>query len=109
MRGIPVDSAAIRNAVDGLRRQPGGEDIDTVVLACTHFPLLTDELAQAFGPDVQFVDGAAGIARRIAHLTDGQTFSRRDADFAVTTGSQEDRARLAPSLSRFGLASVAPV
>ena len=60
----------------GLRDQPGGADIDTVVLACTHFALIEDELAAAFGPGVRFVDGAAGIARRIAWLTRGQAFVR---------------------------------
>ena len=45
---------------------PGGR-IDTVVLACTHFPLLADRLAEA-APGVRFVDGADGIARRAAHL-----------------------------------------
>ena len=44
------------------------------MLACTHFPLLEDELRAAFGPGVAFVDGAAGIARRIASLTAGQPF-----------------------------------
>jgi glutamate racemase len=31
-------------------RPAGGERIDTVVLACTHFPLLAGELGAAFGP-----------------------------------------------------------
>ena len=46
-----------------------GADIDTVVLACTHFPLVQRQLAEAFGAGVAFVDGAAGIARRIGVLT----------------------------------------
>ena len=50
--------------------QPGGNEMDTMVLACTHFPLLAEELAAAF-PDIAWVDGAAGIARRIAWLTRG--------------------------------------
>ena len=48
--------------------RPSGERIDTVVLACTHFPLLQCELRAAF-PDVTYVDGGPGIARRIAYLT----------------------------------------
>jgi len=48
-----------------------GNRIDTVVLACTHFPLLGDELRAAY-PEVTFVDGGPGIARRIAFLTKGQ-------------------------------------
>ena len=43
-------------------------EIDIVVLACTHFPLLDDELRAAF-PGVALVDGGPGIARRIAYLT----------------------------------------
>ena len=52
---------------------PGGDRIDTVVLACTHFPLIEDELRAAY-PDVAYVDGGAGIARRIAWLTREQAW-----------------------------------
>ena len=86
LRGEPVDTAAITSAVSALRAMPDGEEIDTVVLACTHFPLLSDELGEAFGDGVQFVDGSAGIARRIAHLTSGQNFEPDRHDVAVTTG-----------------------
>lgn len=103
LRGDPVDPAVYARAATGLRDQPHGGEIDTVVLACTHFPLLEDELAQAFGRGVNFVDGAAGIARRIAHLTEGQAFQRYDADLALITGSQAELDRLAPCLARFGL------
>ena len=47
LRGRPVDPGVYRRAADALRDQPYGRDIDTVVLACTHFPLIEDELAQA--------------------------------------------------------------
>lgn len=104
LRGHKVDMAVVERAVDGLRRQPGGEAMDTVVLACTHFPLLTDELAQVLGPDVRFVDGAAGIARRIASLTQGQAFARQHSDFALFTGDTET-GDLAPALSQRGLLS----
>ena len=103
LRGRPVDRAAIADAVAGLRDQPGGDAIDTVVLACTHFPLLAAELGEAIGPHVRFVDGAAGIARRIAHLTAGQSFARTTADFAVTTGPLSDFAELAPALANLGI------
>jgi len=79
LRGDPVDAGAVTRAVEVLRAMPHGNAIDTVVLACTHFPLLEAELAEAFGPQVRFVHGAQGIARRIASLTEGQQF-RRDAD-----------------------------
>ncbi|MGN6496611.1 MAG: glutamate racemase [Tsuneonella sp.] len=103
LRGEPVDPGAIADTVDGLRGKPGGEAIDTVVLACTHFPLLAEELGQAMGPHVHFVDGAQGIARRIAHLTAGQRFERTEADIALTTGRSADLAALAPTLSALGI------
>ena len=58
-----------RAALDGLFAQPGGERIDTIVLACTHFPLVEEELAAAAPRPVRFVDGKEGIARRTAWLT----------------------------------------
>lgn len=106
LRGEPVDPQAIAEAVAGLHGQPGGERIDTVVLACTHFPLLAGELAAAFGPDVRFVDGAAGIARRIAFLTEGQPWQRREDDLALFTRGGPDVEALRPALARYGLTRV---
>ena len=103
LRGHSVDPALIARAAAGLRDQAGGAEIDTVVLACTHFPLLADELTQAFGPGVRFVDGAAGIARRIADLTQGQNFARITPDFALFTRANPDLDRLAPALASYGL------
>ncbi len=45
LRGEPVDAAAIGAAIEGLFGAPGGAEIDVVALACTHFPLLAEELA----------------------------------------------------------------
>lgn len=75
LRGQPVDPALIADVRDRLTAMAGEERIDTLVLACTHFPLLADELAAAFGTEVRQVDGAGGIARRIAHLLEGQSFA----------------------------------
>ena len=65
--GSPPSVERVAASLAGLWAQPDGERIDTVVLACTHFPLLSDQLAAA-APHVRFVDGAEGIARRVAHL-----------------------------------------
>ncbi|ANY20382.1 Glutamate racemase [Tsuneonella dongtanensis] len=103
LRGMPVDQRAIASAVEGLREHPDGDAIDTVVLACTHFPLLSDELRSAFGEGVRLVDGAEGIARRIVSLTQGQGFHRSLPDFAVFTGEPDGSAAFADSLRRYGL------
>ncbi|NCU12385.1 MAG: glutamate racemase [Sphingomonadaceae bacterium] len=103
LRGAPVDPQVYARAAAGLRGQPGGAEIDTVVLACTHFPLVVEELGAAFGPGVRFIDGAAGIARRIAHLTKGQPMVRARPDFALFTKAEPGLAALGPALAGYGL------
>jgi glutamate racemase len=109
LRGETVDPGVYARAVEGLRRQPGGEAIDTVVLACTHFPLVVDKLSKAFAeaapnsPPVRFVDGAQGIARRIAFLTQGQQFRHVQPDLALFTREGSDVQALAPALANYGL------
>ena len=107
LRGEAVDPAVYAHVAEGLRAMPRGREIDTVVLACTHFPLVEAELANAFGPGVRFVHGAQGIARRIAFLTEGQPFARDRPDFALFTRDGPDVAALAPALARFGLEQTA--
>ena len=41
---------------------------DTVVLGCTHYPLVGDALQQLLGPDTRLVDTADAIARQVASL-----------------------------------------
>ena len=103
LRGETVDPDEVAKAARGLVMQPYGQDLDTVVLACTHFPLLLDELAEAFGPQVAFVHGANGIARRVASLSQGRDWSRRIVERAVTTGPLEDFERLSPAFERLGI------
>jgi glutamate racemase len=81
LRGEPVDPAVYVRAIKGLEdAHDKGFWIDRIVLGCTHFPLVRDELIEAavktigFPPDIQTVDGGDGIARRIAHLTTGQNW-----------------------------------
>lgn len=106
LRGQPVDPAIFARAAAGLRNQPGGDTIDTVILACTHFPLIQEELAAVFAPSTTFIDGASGIARRIAVLTQGQPFRRALGDFALFTKDQADLSDLLPALAAHGLARI---
>lgn len=111
LRGEAVDPAIYRQALEGLLGQPGGERMDVVVLACTHFPLVADELAAAArtmaGRPLRFVDGAAGIARRCAHLLEGvRWIGPRPEGRAIFTGGIDGVAPLARALQGFGLAQM---
>lgn len=101
--GQTVDPGVYTRAADRLRTQPGGDRIDTVVLACTHFPLLQDGLADAFGPGVTFCHGAAGIAQRIAFLTQGQVFARDEPDRALFTGNIDNCDAIETALADYGI------
>ena len=71
LAGEEIDVEAVRAAAQPMFEAAHGERIDTVVLACTHFPLLESELVSAF-PNISLVHGGDGIARRIAYLTQDQ-------------------------------------
>lgn len=107
LRGQTPDPAIFAAAAAGLLSQPEGTNIDTIVLACTHFPLVEQELAAAFGPRITFVHGGTGIAARVKKLTETQPFERSEEDFAVFTGNAEDDAILLPALKAYGIGRIA--
>ena len=42
--------------------------VDTVLLGCTHYPLLAATIAEVVGPELAIVDGAQATAEAVAHL-----------------------------------------
>jgi glutamate racemase len=106
LRGEVPDPAALSAILQSLFALPGGSGIDTIVLACTHFPLVEKELASASPQPVRFVDGKEGIARRVAWLTRGRHWPQsRSAGRAVFTGRDTDVEAYRAGLARFGLES----
>ena len=102
--GDPIEAAAVRAALQPMVDHERGAEIDVVVLACTHFPLLADEIAVAW-PGVALVDGGPGIARRIAHLTAGQPWPT-DAPPGIAIFTAPPREALAGALARFGIGEI---
>jgi glutamate racemase len=105
LAGHPVTASDVAPELGGLLAQPGGDRLDTVVLACTHFPLLAQELAAAAPRALNFVDGAAGIARRVAHLLGPQAGPPAPGR-ALFTQSTPHVDALAPALKAYGLDTV---
>ncbi len=107
LRGEAADPARYRAVLAGLFGQPGGDRIDVVVNACTHFPLVAEELAAAAPHPVRFVDGGEGIARRIAVLMKGQDWPD-EAGEGVAVFTRRDAATdaLASALTRVGFSRV---
>lgn len=42
--------------------------IDSLVLGCTHYPLVSNVIRDVIGPDVQLLDAGAPVARRTRSL-----------------------------------------
>lgn len=108
LRGQRVTAQNLANVLQPLELHPRRGEMDTLVLACTHFPLLAPELARHFGPEVQLIDSGDAIARRVHHwigqlgLAPGSTEERQ---LALFTAPPEQAEALQASLRHFGLDS----
>jgi glutamate racemase len=72
LRGIPIGDDELRAEIAPCFVDDGART-DTVVLACTHYPLLLDRLQQLSPWPVNFVDPAPAIARRVIDLLGAAT------------------------------------
>jgi glutamate racemase len=103
LRGTPPDLDEIKVIMSGIYGQAGGDKIDQLVLACTHFPLLRDEITVASPPGVTLVDSGAGIARRTAFLTQNQDWPSAPVGVAVFTAAGDDVGQMSTALATYGL------
>lgn len=107
LRGRPLDPDVACTALAGLTDQPGGDRMDMVVLACTHFPLVEAELAAAAPRPLTFLHGGDGIARRIAFLNGDMPWPETPVDgTAIFTRLSPDVAELADALAARGLTQI---
>lgn len=63
--------------------------IDTLVLGCTHYPLLRGTIEQVAGPNVAIVDSAETTAKKVAELVgDAERANRGEHLFLVTDAEE---------------------
>ena len=102
----PID--AFRAAQLALFEMPGGDKIDTIVLACTHFPLVRGELVASAPHDVCYIDSGEAIARqtlrRLAEVSRTASDERLMPQ-AYITDDPNGRAELVSVFERFGFSS----
>ena len=106
LRGEAIDEDAISRITQELMRPDQAEKMDVLVLACTHFPLLKDELAQHLPTHSKLIDSGAAIARRVEFLLADATEPPADylpEHLAVFTKATEAAEQLAPALTGFGI------
>lgn len=97
--GIAISDAALREEI-APAFVDDGKRTDTVVLACTHYPLLIERLRELAPWPVNFVDPASAIARRVVDLL-GPASS--DAGAGTTTAIFTSGRTRQAALERFGI------
>ena len=74
----------------------GAAGIDTLVLGCTHYPMLAPLLARIMGPGVGLIDSARETARELARvLADAGIAAPRDSTATQRWVATDDAARFA--------------
>ncbi len=76
-------------------------EIDTLVLGCTHYPLLAPLLARLLGPEIALVDSAEAVAAEVAsalHRRDELADGRASSNHLYVTDDSERFARLAETI-----------
>jgi glutamate racemase len=102
LRGVVVDGEEIRREIAPCFVDDGART-DTVVLACTHYPLILDRLKQLSPWPVDWLDPAPAIARRAAQLLDAAATGSPGLTMAYFTSGSMGSEALAKSLAGFGI------
>ncbi len=111
LAGEPVDDAAIRAEIAPCFVEDGART-DTVVLACTHYPLLMESFERLAPWPVRWIDPAPAVARRVVELIGPATGEKHhDLAPAIFTSGKVATAGFSAALQGFGLApaSAAPL
>lgn len=72
------------------------KDIENVVLGCTHYPLIKEEISNILG-SVKFYDGSLGVTKELIKQLDSHnikySFAKLDVKFIDSSGNKENEER----------------
>ena len=103
LAGVTPDTQRMQTALVPLWQaamplSPAHAALDTVVLGCTHFPLLKPWLIQLAPAPLNWIDSGDAIARRVGQVADKLTSDQQDGRCFTTAPA----ANLAAGLARYG-------
>jgi glutamate racemase len=103
LAGSPVGEADIEAEIAGCFADTDSRRTDTVVLACTHYPLLTERFRKLAPWPVTWLDPAPAIARRVADLLRERPEATASTDPQIFfTSGKTPAPALAAALAKFG-------
>jgi glutamate racemase len=101
--GAPVANATIAGEIARCFIDKDGRRTDTIVLACTHYPLLLERFRANARWPVNWLDPAPAIARRVADLMRARpNGTQPTSPRIVFTSGRVPSPTLATSLARYG-------
>lgn len=103
LNGEPATDNEIRREIEPCFVEASGARTDTVVLACTHYPLLLDRLDRLAPWPVNYIDPTPAIARRVVDLLGPASEPPAAAGGFVLTSGKGPRAPLLSALKRYGI------
>jgi glutamate racemase len=104
LAGEPAADIAIKHEIAGCFVDGDGRRTDTIVLACTHYPLLLDRFRVGAPWPVTWLDPAPAIARRVADLMrDRKPGEPPPAPQIVFTSGRNRSPRLGVALAAYGV------
>ncbi len=106
LNGAPASDAALAAEIAPCFVEADGVRTDTIVLACTHYPLLLERMRTLAPWPVEWIDPAPAIARRVADLLGAAHGSGGTSIFRYTSGKGPS-ASLARGLAGFGFSAAA--
>jgi glutamate racemase len=107
LKGEPASDAEIAKELKPCFVESGDARTDTVVLACTHYPLLLERLVRLAPWPVNFIDPAPAIARRVVDLLGPPNPGAAVPGRIVFTSGRAPSAALKDALKRFGIGDFA--
>jgi glutamate racemase len=105
LRGEKIDTLQLNTILKPFQQQP---ELDTIVLACTHFPLVQQELATTLDKPVNWIDSGEAIARRVHSLLPEHSevaINHRHIT-AIFTEQTQQVVQLSKGLAQFGCTNI---
>ncbi|WP_258088863.1 glutamate racemase [Weissella fangxianensis] len=107
------DDATVQRLVTNILSPINNSDVDTLVLGCTHFPLLAKFIQEAVGEQVKLVDAGASAVNVVEQTLDNFSIKHennnrqiRNVDKYFTTGDPETFDQLAKNWLQISSLSV---
>lgn len=91
---------AVRPSIDRFREA----GVDTIVLACTHFLHVSDEIHEVAGPGIEIIDSREGVVHQALRLVQPRSGYTKEGVFYISGGvSAEMEARYGTYAKLFGM------